>query len=74
MPISLVVIWAKLPELLIEYYQEDMLKDIVVAIGPVLRIDTHTASRSRGRYSRVCVQVDLCKPFIRSVQIGKLSQ
>ena len=51
-----------------------MLKDIVVAIGPVLRIDTHTASRSRGRYARVCVQVDLCKPFIRSVQIGKLSQ
>lgn len=73
MSVSSVAIWARLPELPTEYYQEEMLKDIGAAISPVLRIDTHTASGSRRRYARVCVQVDLCKPLLRYIQIGKLS-
>nr|POF19297.1 hypothetical protein CFP56_17673 [Quercus suber] len=55
--VSSVAIWARLLELPIEYYHEDILKDIGASIGPVLRIDTHTASGSKGRYARVCVQV-----------------
>ncbi|XP_023928120.1 uncharacterized protein LOC112039475 [Quercus suber] len=69
-----VAVWARFPELPIEFYDAEVLKEIGEAIGPVLRIDSHTASGSRGRYARVCVQIDLEKPLIKEVVIGKLHQ
>ena len=48
---SSVAVWIRLPKLPLEYYEESVLKDIGKAIGPVLRIDTQTASEARGRYA-----------------------
>lgn len=62
--ISSIAVWVKLPHLLIEYYHPKALKEIGRAIGTVLRIDTHTASEARGRFARLCVQVDINKPLI----------
>ena len=42
--VSLMAIWVQLPKLPIEYYEPSVLQDIGRAIGPVLRIDTHTTS------------------------------
>ncbi|XP_023872239.1 uncharacterized protein LOC111984850 [Quercus suber] len=72
--LTFVAVWARFPELPIEYYDAEVLKEIGEAIGPVLRIDSHTASGSRGRYARVCVQIDLEKRLIKEVVIGKLHQ
>nr|POE75686.1 hypothetical protein CFP56_23235 [Quercus suber] len=47
--LSIVAVWVRLPALPIEYYKPSVLQDIGKAIGPVLRIDTHTASEARGR-------------------------
>nr|POF25831.1 hypothetical protein CFP56_69422 [Quercus suber] len=69
--VSSVAIWARLLELQIEYYHEDMLKDIGASIGPDLRIDTHSALGSKRRYARVCVQVDL---LVLQVQDEKEAQ
>ena len=71
---SKVAIWARLPRLPIEFYDMGVLKDIGNAIGPVLRIDATTASGTRGRYARLCVQVDLAKPLVRRVFIGRFEQ
>lgn len=38
----------------------------------MLRIDTHTATETRGRFARLCVQVDLDKPLIRIIKCGGL--
>ena len=70
---SSVAVWVRLPELLIEFFEQKALKDIGQAIGPVLRIDTHTASKSRGRFARICVQVNLDNPLIRTIMIGKFA-
>ncbi|XP_075651225.1 uncharacterized protein LOC142621755 [Castanea sativa] len=72
--ISSVAVLARFPELSIEYYDAEVLKEIREAIGPILRIDSHTASGSKGRYTRVCVQIDLEKPLIKEVVIDKLYQ
>lgn len=48
--------------------------EIGSAIEPVLRIDAYTASGSRGSYARLCVQVDLEKPLINMIRIGKCKQ
>lgn len=67
-------IWIRFPELPIEFYDRAVLKEIGSAIGPVLRIDAYMASSSRGNYARLCVQVDLEKPLINMIRIGKCRQ
>nr|POE94062.1 putative ribonuclease h protein [Quercus suber] len=71
---SKVAVWARLPRLPIEFYDLGVLKEIGNVIGPVLRIDAITASGTRGRYARICVQVDLAKPLVRKVFIGRFGQ
>ena len=56
------------------YYDPVVLRKIGEAIGPVLRIDAHTANGARGRFAQLCVQVNLDKPLIKTVKIGRLAQ
>nr|POE60007.1 hypothetical protein CFP56_03600 [Quercus suber] len=69
-----VVVWVRLPELPIEFYDAAVLREIRSIIGPVLRIDSFTASETRGGYARLCVQIDLEKPLISSIRVGRLVQ
>ena len=66
--------WVRLPDLPIEYYELSVLRDIGKAIGLVLRIDTHTASESRGRFARICVQVNFNEPILKLVKVGGIDQ
>ncbi|XP_065630884.1 uncharacterized protein LOC136068109 [Quercus suber] len=69
-----VAVWVRLPELPIEFYDAAVLRKIGSVIGPVLRIDSFTASETRGGYARLCVQIDLEKPLISSIRVGRLVQ
>ena len=69
-----IVVWIRLSKLPIEYYDMEVLKQIGKYIGNVLRINTHTASESRGRYARLCIQVDVEKPLTTSLIIGGIKQ
>ena len=42
--VSLVAVWVRLLELPIEYYEPSILRDLGNATGPVLKMDTHTAT------------------------------
>lgn len=64
----------RLLELPIEFYDAMVLKEIGSALGLVLRIDSFTATGSRGSYARLCIQVDLDKPLIYTIKIGRLKQ
>ena len=66
--------WIRLPELPIEFYEHNALLKIGRAIGPVLRIDANTANGARGRFARLCVQVNLDKPLAKSIYLGRLKQ
>ena len=67
-------VWVRFPELPIEFYDASVLKEIGSVIGPVSRIDSYTASETRGGYARLCVQINLDKPLISSIRVGKLVQ
>ncbi|XP_030936258.1 uncharacterized protein LOC115961412 [Quercus lobata] len=69
-----VAVWVRFPELPIEFYDAAVLREIGSVIGPVLRIDSYTASETRGGYTRLCVQIDLDKPLISSIRVGRLVQ
>lgn len=71
---SLVAVWVRFPELPIEFYDRSVLLEIGKAIGPVLRIDSYTASGSRGSYACLCIQIDLKKPLINTIKVGRLYQ
>lgn len=67
-------VWIRFPKLPIEFYEPLALLKIGKAIGLVLRIDANTINGVRGRFTRLCVQVNLDKPLIRMIYIGKLEQ
>ena len=70
--VSSVAVWVRLPELPVEYYHKDSLMHIGSGLGPILRVDFNTASGNWGRFARLCIQLDLDKPLIRTVRVGKL--
>ena len=69
-----VAVWVRFLELPIEFYDMEVLKEIGSVIGSVLRIDSYIATRSRGSYARLCIQIELDKPLINSIKIGRLVQ
>uniref|UniRef100_A0A2N9FS20 CCHC-type domain-containing protein n=1 Tax=Fagus sylvatica TaxID=28930 RepID=A0A2N9FS20_FAGSY len=72
--VSSIAVWIRLPELPVEYYDKGPLLLIGGSISPVLRVDYNTASGSRGRFARICIQIDLEKPLIRTLRLGKIRQ
>ena len=70
---SSIVVWVRLPKLPIEFYEPASLLKIGKSIGPVLRIDSHTINGARDRFACLCIQVNLDKPLIRIVYIGKIA-
>nr|XP_023882722.1 uncharacterized protein At4g02000-like [Quercus suber]POE72678.1 uncharacterized protein CFP56_18678 [Quercus suber] len=72
--ISSMAVWVRLNELPLEYYEATMLRQIGQALRTILRVDTHTALEARGRYARLCIQVDMNKPLVTNVLIGQRSQ
>lgn len=51
--VSSIVVWIRLNELPIEYYEVEVLKKIGNSIGKVLQINTHTTAEARGRFARL---------------------
>lgn len=48
----------------IEYYDQCVLTFIGNRIGKAIKVYKNTLSRERGKYSRLCIQVDLTKPLL----------
>ncbi|XVE98176.1 hypothetical protein REPUB_Repub03eG0083200 [Reevesia pubescens] len=64
-------VWIHLPELPLEYFNGDILREIGSLVRKPLKIDTNTALVTRGKFARICIEVDLQKPLVSKVRIGK---
>jgi hypothetical protein len=62
--IEKVAVWVRFSGLPIEYYDARILTFIGNRIGTTVKVDRNTLSRERGKYARLCVEVDLTKPVI----------
>ena len=69
--VSMVAMWLRLYELPIELYEAEVLREIRDSIRKVLRIDTHTTMEAGGKYARLCIQIDIDKPLINNILIGR---
>ena len=72
--VSLIAVWVRHYELPLELYEAEVLKKIGASIGKILQIDTHIAMEAKGRYARLCIQVDTNEPLINTILIGKFEQ
>ncbi|CAN0906278.1 hypothetical protein LINGRAHAP2_LOCUS24152 [Linum grandiflorum] len=56
--------WVQLPDLPIEFYNPVAVRRIASSIGKPVRVDRATKEGARGKYARVCVEVDLSKRLL----------
>ncbi|XP_015953884.2 uncharacterized protein LOC107478264 [Arachis duranensis] len=53
--------WVQLPDLPIEYYEKRFLGKVGDQIGKTLKVALNTANQARGKFARLCVELDLSK-------------
>lgn len=59
-----VMVWVRFPDLPLHYYDEYVLKALGNRIGKTVRVDLTTSKLSRGKFARLCVEVDVSKPLL----------
>ncbi|CAL2271910.1 unnamed protein product [Prunus armeniaca] len=62
--------WIRVSALQLECFDVWALKRIGNLLGKLLKIDTLTTSQNRGKFARLCMEIDLTKPLEAFVQIN----
>ena len=61
--ITKTTVWIRLVQLPIEYYHPEFLKYVGQKLGKLLKVDAITSAAIRGRYARICVQINIANPL-----------
>ncbi|CAL9021388.1 unnamed protein product [Prunus brigantina] len=67
--ITRMAVWVRIMGLHVEWFNPEAIKRIGDLIGVTYRIDTHIVAQARGKYARICIELDLTKPLIANVQV-----
>ncbi|KAI9080860.1 hypothetical protein K1719_037169 [Acacia pycnantha] len=67
--IESLIAWVRFPELPSPLFDKKFLLNLGNAIGKAICLDIHTAQRSRGKFARMCIELDLTKPLIPSFSV-----
>ncbi|KAI3989506.1 hypothetical protein MKX01_022781 [Papaver californicum] len=68
------VVWVRLPELPLEYFDKTVLEKVGAKIGRLIKVDSTTELVLRDKFSIVCVEVTNDKPLLPFVRIGSIKQ
>lgn len=69
-----ILVWVRVLKLHLEMFNEASLTRLGNTIGKIIRIDIVTEEVARGKYARICVELDLKKPLqSKMIVMGKLS-
>jgi len=61
------VVSVRFPGLNLVYYDESFLLAMASAIGRPIKVDTNTLKVERGKFARVCVEIDLTLPVVGKI-------
>ncbi|XP_057432639.1 uncharacterized protein LOC130725428 [Lotus japonicus] len=61
--------WIRIPGLNVAFYDESFLMLVTQVIGTPIRVDINTLQGDRGRFARICVELDLTKPIFGKIMI-----
>lgn len=62
-------VWIRIPRLPIELYSKTFLDRVGASLGTMLNIDRLTSIHSRGKFVRICVEVDLQRPLKSHIMV-----
>ncbi|KAI9084290.1 hypothetical protein K1719_033797 [Acacia pycnantha] len=68
--IESVVAWVRFPDLPVPLFDKKFLLNLGNSIGKAIRLDVHTAQRARGKFARMCVELDLTKPLVPEFEVN----
>ncbi|XVF01096.1 hypothetical protein REPUB_Repub04eG0058600 [Reevesia pubescens] len=68
--ITSVAAWIRFPGMPLEYYDYEILNRMGNLLMQTLMIDRNTLTASRGRYARICAEINLTKPLVLRIFIG----
>lgn len=60
-------VWIRFPGLNLVYYDESFLLAMALAVGRPVKVDRNTLKVERGRFARICIEVDLTQPVVGKV-------
>lgn len=61
--------WVRIPGLPIEFCNDDFLWRVGALLGTMLKVDHHTSIYSRGKFARICVELDLRRELVPSFTV-----
>lgn len=65
------LVWVRFPVLPIEYFKEAFLQKVGNKIGRFVRMDEATSITTKGKFARMCVEIDITKPLVPKFRIQK---
>lgn len=63
------MVWIRIPSLNLVLYDESLIWTFASVIGKPVKVDLHTLRMAKGRFVRVCVEVDLTQPVVGRVGV-----
>lgn len=63
------LVWVRFSELPLELFDEEVLYAMRNTLGRIVRIDSTTLVAAQGKYTHVCVELDLSKSLVTSITI-----
>jgi hypothetical protein len=64
------LVWIRFPGLNLLYYDESVLLGLASVVGTPVKVDTNTLKVERGRFARICVEIDLTLPVVGKVNVN----
>jgi hypothetical protein len=64
------LVWIRFPGLNLLYYDESVLLGLASVVGTPIKVDTNTLKVERGRFARICVEIDLTLPVVGKVNVN----
>lgn len=64
------VVWVRFPGLNLVYYDESFLLAMASALVRPIKVDTSTLKIERGKFAKVCVEVDLTMPVFEKIWVN----
>lgn len=61
--------WVRMNDLNVEYFKVDFMEKIRNLISNIMKVDPHTMSQARGKFTRVCVELDMSKPLTLFIKV-----
>ncbi|GAB2254148.1 hypothetical protein Droror1_Dr00021957 [Drosera rotundifolia] len=65
--IDMTLVWVRITGLPIIYYESNVLQTIATTIGKPYKVDDTTLNAARGRFARICVELDLSVSLVGAV-------